>query len=317
MNKAQLQKIADNDYAVPEGRDPEELIPELNEFLGSADPILRERSFEILMSWGTTGLFGDEALRDLGEQMVDGLFFGLGEADGDSAFRRSYSALVLCTPVGADQLFAAGLVEGRAAFLASEQVRTWCARALESVRKENDLRGFVDGKGWAHTVAHKADALCQFARSPHSRDSELRQILDCIADRLTCPADSVFVQDEGGRLMRAAYHVLLRGELSLDTLTTWLEKFTHTLDGKTWGWGGIFELEYCDQKAVHARLNVGEALRSLYFYLKLGLRRWHSEEDAKNAYYAFFDRPLKHRDELLEVVDSVLRQVYSGLYPPK
>ena len=117
--------------------------------------------------------------------------------------------------------------------------------------------------------------------------------------------------------MRVVYHVLLRGELHLNTLADWIGSFSLTPDGKTWGWGGIFELEYCDHRAVNARLNVGEALRSLYFFLTLGLRRWHSDEDAKNAYYAFFDRPIKYRDELLEAVDSVLRQVYGGLYPDK
>ena len=33
--------------------------------------------------------------------------------------------------------------------------------------RERDLRGFVPGKGWAHAVAHGADALGTLARSPH------------------------------------------------------------------------------------------------------------------------------------------------------
>lgn len=316
MNNEQLQRIADENYAVPAGTDPEAMIPELVELLGAPDQIARERSLEILGSWGSAGHFSDETLRDLGTQMVDGLSYKLGEVERDSVFRRSYSALVLCTPVGVDQYFDAGLVEGRARFLCSEQVQEWCARALDALRGEADLRGYVDGKGWAHSVAHMSDALCQFARSPHSRASELEQILVAIADRLTCPSDSVFVQDEGGRLMRAVYHVLLREELPLNKLTDWIEGFSLTPDSKTWGWGGIYELEYCDHRAVNARLNVGEALRSLYFFLKHGLRRWHSEEDAKNAYYAFFNRPIQYRDELSEAVDTVLRKrLYSGLYP--
>lgn len=317
LNRELIQRIVDCEYGVPEGIDPEGLIPELIELLGSTDPIFRERSFEILGNWGSTGRFSDEALRSIGQQMADNLVRGLGDVESDSVFLRTYSALVLCTPIAVDQRFAAGLVEGRAPYLSSEQVRTWCARALEALRGENDLRGYVDGKGWAHAVAHMSDALCQLVRSPHTRAQEHEQILAAIADRLTRPSGSVFVQDEGGRLMRAVYHVLLRGELSLDALTTWIESFSRTPDGRDWGWGGIFGLEFCDHHAVNARLNVGEALRSLYFFLKIGLRRWHSEEDAKNAYYAFYDRPIHHREELTEAVDSVLRRVYGGLYPEK
>ena len=117
--------------------------------------------------------------------------------------------------------------------------------------------------------------------------------------------------------MRAAYHVLLRGELSLDALSEWIDSFALTPDGRNWGWMGIYSLDFCDVRAVHAKSNVGEALRSLYFYLKLGLRRWHTEEQAKNGYFAFYDRSIPYRDELLDAVDSVLRKLYEGLYPEK
>jgi len=319
LNKQLLQDIMDSKYAVPEGHSLETMTPELIELLGSTDAVIRENSYEILSKWCVSGQYEDAAICELRRQMVGGLFHGLGEVGTDSVFCRSYFALVLCSPIGADRMFEAGLVEGRSSFLDPEEVRTWCARALEAVRGENDCRGFVDGKGWAHAVAHMSDALLQFARSPHTRAEEHRQILDTISDRLTRSSDSVFVLDEGGRLMRAAYIVLLRGELPLDTLKGWLETFSATPDGRTWGFGqdGIFDLERCDQRAVNGRLNVGEALRSLYFYLKLGLRLWHSDEDAKNAYYALYHRPILHRDELLDAVDSVLRKIYSGLYPLK
>jgi hypothetical protein len=317
LDKEELQKIADSDYHVPEGFDAEALIPPLIEFLGSTDQVTRERSLEILGEWAGTGRFSDQALRDLGARMADGLCHGLGEAESDSVFTRSYSALALCSPIRVDQMFDAGLVAGRAPFLSTEQVRGWCARALKALRGERDLRGFVDGKGWAHAIAHMADVLHQFARCPHTDDELLEQILYAIAERLTYPSDSVFVQDEGGRLMRAAYTVLLRGKLPLATLTSWIDTLSLTADGRNWGWDGIFNLEFCDHRAVNARANVCEALHNLYFYLKLGLRRWHSDEDAGNPYYAFYDRSVPHREELAEAVVSVLRKVYPVLYPEK
>ena len=148
MNNEQLQKIADENYAVPAGKDPEAMIPGLVELLGSPDQIARERSMEILGNWGSVGHFRDETLRDLGDQMVEGLSYKLGEVDLDSVFRRSYSALVLCTPLGADQYFDVGLVEGRAGFLSSERVQQWCARAVEALRGEDPQNPMASGLGF-------------------------------------------------------------------------------------------------------------------------------------------------------------------------
>ena len=313
MNKQALQAIVDNGFAVPDGRRAEDLLPALMEHLGSTDPILRERSMDVLDAWGGDGRLSDDTLIDLGTRMSADLSRGLGKEESDSVFRRSYAALILTIPLAADALFDAGTVAGRTGYLAPEIVRPWLDGALSSLRAERDLRGFVDHKGWAHAVAHMADALCQFARSPHVGLSQQQAILDAVADRLTTPVDSVFVQDEGGRLMRVVYHLLLRGELPLDAYVAWLDGLRTTPDGRTWGWGGLFDLESCDHRAVNARLNVCEALQVLHLFLMVGPRRWHHED---NGYYAFYDRPIAQREALRERVVETLRALYSGLVPP-
>jgi len=309
--------IVETDYAVPEGIEPEALIPSLIDLLGVPDQIARERSFEVLGEWGERGHFSDEALLALGELMASNLTRGLGEQGTDSVFLRSYSALVLCTPIGVDQMFAAGLVEGRGAFLPSEMVGVWRTRALESLLGEQDARTFVMGKGWADAVSHTGDVLHQFARSPHTDAEGLAQILHAISARLRRPTNDVFIQNEGGRLMRAAYCALLRDELSESQALSWIEGFETTIDGKTWGWESLYSLEFCDAPSVKARANVCSALHTLRLYLELGLRRWHSGEDAKNAYFAFYDRPVPHREEMIQAVVAVLRRLNEGLPPPE
>ena len=312
MNKQTLQSIVDNEFAVPNGERAEDLLPELIDALGSTDPIVRERSMDVLDAWGTEGRLSDGTLIDLGTRMADDLSRGLGEAGTDSVFRRSYAALILSLSLGADQLFDAGMVAGRTGYLTPELVRPWLEAALSSLRSERDMRGFVDAKGWAHAIAHMSDALCQFARSPHVSSNQQRAILEAIADRLMTPVDSVFVQDEGGRLMRVAYHLLLRGDLPVDAYVAWLEGFRTTPDGRTWGWGGLFDLESCDHRAVNARLNVCEAMQTLHLFLIVGLRRGHH---ADNAYAAFYDRPIAGRDTLRSKVLEILQTLYAGLVP--
>ena len=110
--------------------------------------------------------------------MAAGLGVGLGERDTDSVFRRSFSALILGECIGRDN--DRPLVAGGKVLEWGDRVATWLLR-------ERDLRGFVPGKGWAHAVAHGADALGTLARSPHVGTAELTVILDVIADRLLLP----------------------------------------------------------------------------------------------------------------------------------
>jgi hypothetical protein len=310
-----VREAAENEYAVPEGLDPKELIPELAGLLGSPDQIDRERSYETFEVWSVRGHFSDETLCALGDRMAENLKQGLGETETDSVFVRSYAALSLCGPIAADELWADGALEGREAFLSTERLRSWLTSATESLQAENDLRSFIDGKGWADAISHMGDLLQQIARNPCTEAKDLEQILHAVADRLHRTSSKVFVHDEGGRLMRAVYSVLLRDELALETLTSWIEGFAQTADGREWGFGSLFSLEFCDHPAVNVRANVREALRDLYFTLQFGPRHGQSDEDAYKRYFAFHDRPVPHRQELLEALDRVLRKLYAGLYP--
>ena len=80
---------------------------------------------------------------------------GSASSDTDSVFRRSFSALILGECIARDNK--RPLVPGRQGARVGRPVATWLLR-------ERDLRGFVPGKGWAHAVAHGADALGTLAR---------------------------------------------------------------------------------------------------------------------------------------------------------
>ena len=90
--------------------------------------------------------------------MAAGLGVGLGERDTDSVFRRSFSALMLGECIAPRQ---------RRPLVAGGKVLDWGDRVATWLLREHDLRGFVPGKGWAHAVAHGADAIGALAQSPH------------------------------------------------------------------------------------------------------------------------------------------------------
>ena len=112
--------------------------------------------------------------------MAAGLLVGLGERGTDTVFRRSFSALV-ARRVHRPRQRGRPRAAGRRSSSGATGSPTWFLR-------ERDLRGYVPGKGWAHAVAHGADAIGSLAESPHLGPNELTVLLDVIADRLTLPA---------------------------------------------------------------------------------------------------------------------------------
>ena len=153
------QVLAD-DMAVPTDRPLGDLTAELTRMLGDPDPVLRDgTAFPTLATWVSRGVY-DDLLGGLGDGMAAGLSTGLGETDDDSVFRRSFSALVLGACIARDNQ--RPLVPGGKILEWGDRLATWLLR-------EEDLRGFVPGKGWAHAVAHGADALTDEMRRAQTR----------------------------------------------------------------------------------------------------------------------------------------------------
>ena len=100
----------------------------------------------------------------------------------------------------------------------------WGDRVAGWLVRERDLRGFVPGKGWAHALAHGADALGALAEAPQMGRLELTVVLDVIADRLLLPTRARFVHSEDDRLAAATMRVLRRDLVGLDVLEPWVAR---------------------------------------------------------------------------------------------
>ena len=155
--------------AVPSDRPLDDLTAELTRMLGDPDPALRDgTAYPTLTTWLDRGVY-DDLLAGLGDGMAMGLLAGLGEQDTDTVFRRSFSALVLGECIARDN---------RRPLLPGGKILEWGDRLATWLLRERDLRGYVPGKGWAHAIAHGADALAILASSPHLATPELTVLLD-------------------------------------------------------------------------------------------------------------------------------------------
>ena len=217
MSSAYWQQVRSAEMKVPEDRPLADLTAELTTMLGSTDPVERDEfAYPILATWISEGVY-DDLLAGLGDGMTAGLTQGLGESDTDSVFRRSFSALVLAECIERDNA---------ESLLPPAKILDWGDRVTGWVVRERDVRGFVAGKGWAHAIAHGADALGCLAASPHFGLNELTVLLDVIADRILIETPAPLASGEPDRLALATMAIFRRRLVPLRIIEPWLARLT-------------------------------------------------------------------------------------------
>ncbi len=243
------QVVADG-LRVPDDRPLDEMTADLTRMLGDPDPGIRDGiAFPTLGTWISEGIY-DDLLRGLGDGMCAGLEVGLGRARGDAIYRRSFSALVLTECIDRDT---------ETGLLGRDTILTWGDRIASWLVRERDLRGFVPGQGWAHAVAHGADAIGALMRSPKMEQMELVVLLDVVADRLLSPTETFFDCGEGDRLAAACMHGLRRNLVGLDVLERWVARIAAAAVPS----GDV------DNNPFHVAGNAQGFLRSLHLQLAL------------------------------------------------
>jgi hypothetical protein len=217
MSTAYWQQVRSAEMKVPTDRPLADLTAELTTMLGSPDPVERDEiARPILATWVCEGVY-DDLLAGLGDGMAAGLRQGLGESGTDSVFRRSFSALVLAECIARDN------AESR---LPADKILEWGDRITGWLVRERDVRGFVPGKGWAHAVAHGADAIGVLAASAHLGLNELTVLLDVVADRVVAETPAPLSSGDPDRLALATMNILRRRLVPLRILEPWLARVT-------------------------------------------------------------------------------------------
>ncbi len=206
--------VLERGLEVPTDRPLDELTAELTRMLGSTDPDVRDgTAYPALGTWIDRGVY-DELITGLGDGMVAGLGIGLGETGTDTVFRRAFSVLVLATVIDRDR---------SQRLVPSEKVLRWGDQIFSWYLRERDLRAHVPGKGWAHAVAHGADALGVLAGSPHFGKNELTVLLDVLVDRLVT-IDEPLLCGEPDRMALAAMAVLRRNLVPASVVEPWISR---------------------------------------------------------------------------------------------
>ncbi|MEH7464297.1 DUF2785 domain-containing protein [Bacillus thuringiensis] len=242
--KQELQQIKKNNYVVPEDVDAYPYAQWMMDYIGSTDAELRdELIYSTLERWITDEVFRQKELRGLLLQALspDYLFYKIGEKGTDSVFKRAFSILIPPLILS---------VHEKEPFLSEEQLYSVAEQVLEYVHLEQDVRGYVAGKGWAHSTAHAADALDALARTIRNREFS-HAILAVIRHKVRLN-DYIYINFEDERLVTAVMSLRNQNLLTQEEWNNWLHSFT------------IIEEASPSQNDILVQ-NITTFLRSLYF----------------------------------------------------
>ncbi|MBN1330375.1 MAG: DUF2785 domain-containing protein [Candidatus Heimdallarchaeota archaeon] len=304
MEVSELLSIVENGFAIPKGADVQTLVLELEGNLGSSDSIVRENSLEILWHWETQGFLTNSELIDLGNRLATNFSFGLGESGTDNVFLRSFSALVLNGILQADKSFIEGKVEARKPFLTFDLLSKWLDQALEYFIKEQDLRGYVPIKEWAHSIAHCSDLFGGFARHPLTSKKEHLLILDAIARKFTQPAHFIYTTAEEARICRAIATIQTRSLVLPEEYEQWLQQIINPY-AETNLFNDINELETFESK-LNARVNVRIFLQRLYYMLQ------YNAQELAETQEEVFKNLSQYSNTLLEIINHGFKKMCSS-----
>jgi len=249
--KEKLEILARNKFRLAENDDLSEIIPAMLKYIGSVDSDLRD---ELIYSAFATWIVHDNAisqaqLRSLLPIVLDEqhILYKLGEQNTDSVFTRTFSMLLLPLLL---------IAHRSQPFLSAPEIDQIKEKLLYYLENEKDRRGFVSEKGWAHAIAHAADALDDLAQCSEMNKSDLAEILEAIR-KVICIEGTAYVHLEDERMVTAVIAVLNRQLLTDAEIIQWLEGFsTRTLTVTS------------APERHTIRANVKNFLQSLYFRLQ-------------------------------------------------
>lgn len=237
MLKKQLKAIKENECRPIDGDIT--LLPDMLDHIGDVDDELRDDLiYPILATWIMNDLDEDIRLEVL-DVCLNNLNFGLGELGTDTVFTRTFS--VLQVPV-----FLYTHLEKP--FIPDDRLTLIVESVLQYLQKEQDLRGFVSGKGWAHAVAHSADALKYIAKLDNLSKEQVDKILTVMKEKMLV-SNYNYINDEDERMVLALVALMDK----IQDIKPWIESFAD-----------LPKKQVLPDDLI-VQLNAKQFLRSLYF----------------------------------------------------
>lgn len=164
------------------------------EHIGSTDSVLRDKLiytmfYRLIVE---QKVIDSETMLALMDKSLEELLFkGIEFPESDDVFTRAFTSLLLALILHRD-------IEEN--FLTIEQLTRIKNALISYIIKEKDLRGYVQEKGWAHSVAHVAGTFGELIKNPKFQIENYEEILQALWNKIFF-YKNVYVHGEDERLL--------------------------------------------------------------------------------------------------------------------
>jgi len=201
--RARSEAILDMDPAAREA-----LTLALTACLSDPDPALRDGvAYTALSQILRTQLVSIETVMALEADLLARL---AQPADADG-FEAPFAALVLAEVARTDRI---------TPWMGPEQRDQLIAATHAYLEGLTDYRGFSDGEGWRHGVAHASDILMQLSLNPQLTKPQAEAILAAIALKVGTP-DHAYIYGESKRLAAPVTYLAFKETFTTEEWTAW------------------------------------------------------------------------------------------------
>ncbi|ECB9705574.1 DUF2785 domain-containing protein [Listeria monocytogenes] len=216
--------LKQTNYILPKDPDASnEIIDTMLSYLSSVDSELRDNiAYNIFFEWlvGQDNLTTDQKRRIYNYAVnKNNLLFKINIIDSDAVFQRSFLALIIALLLENNKVHN---------FLTNNEIRKTMNLLIELLEKEKNTHSFIEEKGWAHCIAHTADALDELIYQRTISEIDVKKIMTAITFFYkTNP--NILTGEEDERLSNILITALFEQKINIEEVKNWLNSLSETI----------------------------------------------------------------------------------------
>ncbi len=261
LSRDRLVALKASKFVLPDGTERSTVAVGLVDCLGDPDPEIRDGiAFEGISTWLRGKQLDSATVVSLYQKLAKSV-----NAPPDApGFRRPFAILVLSEVARADRITPT---------LTAAQFDSLVNLTARWMQDVGDYRGFIDGEGWRHGIAHGSDLVLQLELNQRITADQLRKLMDAVETKVAPAGKAALIHTEPERLARAVFYGYLRGLLDDGYWQKWFGQVASPAPIASWGeaWKG--------EAGLAQRHNTLDFLYALHF---LAI----STKDAKGEFLA-------------------------------
>ena len=245
-DRARLEELKAEQFEFADADERQVFAKSIVDCLGIHDQELRDSiAFEALAHMLRGRQLSDDTMRALLMDLTARL-----NSNEPWGVEQPFAALALSEVARADRI---------APFLIEDELVELLVDAQHWFIIIDDYRGFSDGEGWRHAVAHGSDLLMQLALNPRVDAEGLRLIVSTAATQVA-PESHAYVHGEPERLARPVLFAVQRGAMTEAEWGDWLNAVATPMDAT---------VIYTTEAGLNWRHNTLGFLQALYVSVTL------------------------------------------------